>query len=70
MVGGTVADMFRATERGIPMNIFSLVNFVGQASGGLIMGWVGQRGGIRWCYIVRIGCFASKSQPQRSADAL
>lgn len=32
LVGGTVADMFRANERGLPMNLFSLINFLGQVS--------------------------------------
>lgn len=32
MVGGTVADMFYAKERGRAMSVFSLVIFVGQVS--------------------------------------
>lgn len=30
MVGGTIADLFRAHERGPAMNLFSLFNFLGQ----------------------------------------
>ncbi|RSH78924.1 uncharacterized protein EHS24_001847 [Apiotrichum porosum] len=57
MVGGTVADLFRANDRGNPMNIFALTNFLGQASGGLMMGWVGEKAGFRWCYAVQ--CIAA-----------
>lgn len=32
MVGGTVADLFRANDRGNPMNIFALTNFLGQVN--------------------------------------
>lgn len=50
MVGGTIADMFAASERGQMMNFFTLVVFVGQALGGLTMGWTGQMVGIQWCF--------------------
>jgi hypothetical protein len=29
MVGGTVADLFRAKQRGLAMNVFVLLNFIG-----------------------------------------
>lgn len=32
MVGGTVADLFRASDRGSAMSLFSLMIFLGQAS--------------------------------------
>lgn len=32
MVGGTIADIFRADDRGSGMNIFSVVIFAGQVS--------------------------------------
>lgn len=50
MVGGTIADMFTARERGKVMNLFSLFVFVGQGSGGLVMGWVGEKAGFQWCF--------------------
>jgi MFS family permease len=53
MVGGTIADLFRASERGPAMNLFSLINFLGQAGGGLTMGRVGQNLGFQWCYGVQ-----------------
>jgi hypothetical protein len=32
MVGGTVADLFRAKQRGLAMNVFVLLNFIGGVS--------------------------------------
>lgn len=32
MVGGTVADLFRAKQRGLAMNVFALLNFIGGVS--------------------------------------
>jgi len=29
MVGGTVADLFRAEQRGLAMNVFAVLNFIG-----------------------------------------
>lgn len=32
MVGGTVADLFYAQQRGIAMNVFACLNFIGGVS--------------------------------------
>lgn len=32
MVGGTVADLFRAKQRGLAMNVFAVLNFIGGVS--------------------------------------
>lgn len=32
MVGGTVADLFHAKHRGLAMNVFALLNFIGGVS--------------------------------------
>ena len=32
MVGRTVADLFRAEDRGLAMNLFTLMTFLGQVS--------------------------------------
>lgn len=32
MVGGTVADLFHAKQRGIAMNVFACLNFIGGVS--------------------------------------
>lgn len=53
MVGGTIADLFRAHDRGPAMNLFALIIFIGQALGGLTMGWVGQLLGYQWCFGVQ-----------------
>jgi MFS family permease len=50
MVGGTIADVFEARDRGQVMNLFALIIFVGQGAGGLTMGWIGERLGYQWCW--------------------
>ncbi|TXT06467.1 uncharacterized protein COLE_05798 [Cutaneotrichosporon oleaginosum] len=50
MVGGTVADLFEARERGLVMNLLAIVIFVAQALGGVVFGWVGLYLGVQWCY--------------------
>lgn len=52
MVGGTIADLFNARDRGTAMSLFVFFTFVGQ-SGGACFGWIGQRAGIQWCYGVQ-----------------
>jgi hypothetical protein len=32
MVGGTVADLFHAKQRGLAMNVFAVLNFIGAVS--------------------------------------
>jgi predicted MFS family arabinose efflux permease len=54
MVGGTIADLFRAEDRGLGMNLFSLMVFIGQALGGIVGGYVGMYWGIQWCYGVSL----------------
>ncbi|GMK59544.1 hypothetical protein CspeluHIS016_0801500 [Cutaneotrichosporon spelunceum] len=64
LVGGSIADLFRARDRALPTNLFVLANLVGQGIAGLL-GWVGGAG-IAWCYGVQgialalgaAGCFA------------
>lgn len=50
MVGGTIADLFHAEERGAAMNVFTFMIFMGQSVGSVIMGWIGMYLGIQWCY--------------------
>jgi hypothetical protein len=69
MVGGTVADLFRAEQRGLAMNVFVVLNFIGgvgsfmyrlvsdtdcQGLGSIVTGWVGMKGGAQWAYGVSI----------------
>ncbi|KAL1410759.1 hypothetical protein Q8F55_001701 [Vanrija albida] len=53
MVGGTIADTFSARDRGLPMSLFVFSTFFGQAMGGAVCGWVGERAGVQWCYGVQ-----------------
>ncbi|RDB29863.1 hypothetical protein Hypma_013845 [Hypsizygus marmoreus] len=51
-VGGTVADIWRVEDRGIPMAVFSGTLFLGPCVGPLVGGWIGERVGWRWIYWV------------------
>ncbi|KAH8913460.1 MFS general substrate transporter, partial [Atractiella rhizophila] len=48
MVGGTVADMFESSQRGVPMSIFSICTFAGTGLGAVWFGYVEQDIGWRW----------------------
>ncbi|KAM0793342.1 hypothetical protein ACM66B_000797 [Microbotryomycetes sp. NB124-2] len=48
LVGGSVADLFEARDRGLPMSIFSLCAFSGTGIGPAVMGWVEQYLEWRW----------------------
>ncbi|KAI1292606.1 major facilitator superfamily domain-containing protein [Xylaria venustula] len=50
IIGGTLADLWRAEERGIPMAAFSAAPFVGPAVGPLIGGFLSDHLGWRWLY--------------------
>lgn len=50
MVGGTVADMYRPKNRGTGMNVFTLLNFGGQAIGSIMFGWITPLVGVKWSY--------------------
>lgn len=50
MVGGTIADIYRAESRGVGMSVFSLAIFAGQSLGSVIFAWVGQILGMKWVY--------------------
>jgi MFS family permease len=47
-VGGTIADIFEAKDRGLPMSLFSLCAFSGTGLGPGVMGYVEQYLGWRW----------------------
>ncbi|WWC91457.1 uncharacterized protein L201_006403 [Kwoniella dendrophila CBS 6074] len=53
MVGGTVADMFYPKQRGIAMGVFSVMIFTSQGIGITSVGWISQKFGIRWSYIIQ-----------------
>ncbi|KAI1421915.1 major facilitator superfamily domain-containing protein [Xylaria sp. FL1777] len=50
IIGGTLADLWKAEERGIPMAAFSAAPFVGPAVGPLIGGFLSDHLGWRWLY--------------------
>ncbi|KAI0475288.1 major facilitator superfamily domain-containing protein [Xylariaceae sp. FL0804] len=54
LVGGTMADLWRAEERGIPMAAFSAAPFVGPAIGPLIGGFLADSLGWRWLYWIQL----------------
>lgn len=51
MVGGTIADMWEAHERGIPMATFSYAAFAGIALGPIVGGWIEMNPRLQWRWI-------------------
>lgn len=54
LVGGTLADMWKPEERGIPMAAFSAAPFIGPAIGPLIGGYLSDNCGWRWLYWLQL----------------
>ncbi|GAB7329671.1 hypothetical protein MBLNU13_g01408t1 [Cladosporium sp. NU13] len=54
LVGGTLADLWRAEERGVPMAAFSAAPFIGPAIGPLVGGFVSDNAGWRWLYWIQL----------------
>ncbi|KAK2748532.1 hypothetical protein FQN57_000666 [Myotisia sp. PD_48] len=54
LVGGTLADLWRNEERGIPMAAFSAAPFLGPALGPLVGGFLGDAKGWRWLYWIQL----------------
>ncbi|KAL3472511.1 major facilitator superfamily domain-containing protein [Aspergillus californicus] len=50
LVGGTLADMWKNEERGVPMAAFSASPFLGPAIGPLAGGYLADASGWRWLY--------------------
>ncbi|KAI0453578.1 major facilitator superfamily domain-containing protein [Xylaria acuta] len=50
IIGGTLADLWKAEERGIPMAAFSAAPFIGPAVGPLVGGFLSDALGWRWLY--------------------
>lgn len=53
LVGGTLADLWKNEERGVPMAAFSAAPFLGPALGPLVGGWL-QLKGWRWLYWIQL----------------
>ncbi|KAF2477915.1 multidrug resistant protein [Lindgomyces ingoldianus] len=60
LVGGTLADLWRNEERGVPMAAFSAAPFIGPAVGPLVGGFLSDAAGWRWLYWIQLilGCVA------------
>jgi multidrug resistance protein len=54
LVGGTLADMWRPEERGVPMAAFSAAPFIGPAIGPLVGGFLSDALGWRWLYWIQL----------------
>lgn len=54
LVGGTLADLWRNEERGVPMAAFSAAPFVGPAIGPLVGGFIADNLGWRWLYWIQL----------------
>ncbi|KAI1260479.1 major facilitator superfamily domain-containing protein [Xylariaceae sp. FL1019] len=54
IIGGTLADCWKAEERGIPMAAFSAAPFIGPAIGPLVGGFLSDAAGWRWLYWIQL----------------
>lgn len=54
LVGGTLADLWRNEERGVPMAAFSAAPFLGPAIGPLVGGFLSDNCGWRWLYWLQL----------------
>jgi multidrug resistance protein len=54
LVGGTLADLWRTEERGVPMAAFSAAPFIGPAIGPLVGGFLADAAGWRWLYWIQL----------------
>ncbi|KAM0326302.1 hypothetical protein ACHAQA_006900 [Verticillium albo-atrum] len=54
LVGGTLADLWRNEERGVPMAAFSAAPFMGPAIGPLVGGFLSDALGWRWLYWLQL----------------
>ena len=54
LVGGTLSDLWRNEERGIPMAAFSAAPFIGPAVGPLVGGFLSDAAGWRWLYWIQL----------------
>ncbi|RDW76923.1 major facilitator superfamily protein-4 [Coleophoma cylindrospora] len=54
LVGGTLSDIWRAEERGVPMAAFSAAPFMGPVIGPLVGGFLSDAKGWRWLYWMQL----------------
>jgi multidrug resistance protein len=76
LVGGTLSDLWRNEERGVPMAAFSAAPFVGPAIGPLVGGFLYDAAGWRWLYWIQliiagvVWCLISFTVPETYTPAL
>ncbi|KAL4787000.1 major facilitator superfamily domain-containing protein [Aspergillus varians] len=76
LVGGTLADMWKNEERGVPMAAFSASPFLGPAIGPLAGGFLSDAAGWRWLYWLTLilafvsWVFITFTVPETSAPAI
>ncbi|KAF1848454.1 multidrug resistant protein [Cucurbitaria berberidis CBS 394.84] len=54
LVGGTLVDLWRNEERGVPMAAFSAAPFIGPGVGPLVGGFLSDAKGWRWLYWIQL----------------
>ncbi|KAK2628828.1 hypothetical protein QTJ16_001931 [Diplocarpon rosae] len=54
VVGGTLADIWKTEERGVPMAAFSAAPFIGPALGPLVGGFLSDAADWRWLYWIQL----------------
>ncbi|KAL2072106.1 hypothetical protein VTL71DRAFT_11449 [Oculimacula yallundae] len=54
IIGGTLADIWKTEERGVPMAAFSAAPFIGPAIGPLVGGFLSDAAGWRWLYWIQL----------------
>jgi len=54
LVGGTLSDLWRIEDRGVPMAIISAATFAAPAIGPLVGGYLSQAEGWRWLYWIQL----------------
>ncbi|KAJ6155789.1 hypothetical protein N7470_006355 [Penicillium chermesinum] len=54
LVGGTLSDLWKNEERGVPMAAFSAAPFIGPSIGPLVGGFLGDNCGWRWLYWLQL----------------
>ncbi|KKY23690.1 putative mfs multidrug transporter [Phaeomoniella chlamydospora] len=54
LVGGTLADLWKNEERGVPMAAFSAAPFIGPAIGPLVGGYLSDATSWRWLYWIQL----------------
>jgi multidrug resistance protein len=54
LVGGSLADLWKTEERGVPMAAFSAAPFIGPSIGPLVGGFIADNLGWRWLYWIQL----------------